>query len=95
MVDLRPLITRTLSFFLGICYLALEILVFSLLSENRNETHFSSFKQKINKVPKKIMDDEAKINDGYLSVKREKIKMEGLQKNENITALEGMMIGRR
>ena len=35
------------------------------------------------------MADEAKINDGYLSVKREKRKMEGLQKNKNITALEG------
>ena len=58
-VGLTPLITRTLSFFLGIFYLALEILAFSLSFENKSEALFSSFKHKINKVTQKLMDDEA------------------------------------
>ena len=89
MVDLTPLITRTLSFFLDICYLALEILVFSLLSKNKSEAPFSSFKHKINEVTQKIMADEAKINEGYLSVKERKERWKAFKRIENLTALEG------
>ena len=53
-VDLTPLIARTLSFFLGICYLALEIPVLSLLSKNKSEALFSSFKHKINQATQKL-----------------------------------------
>ena len=88
-LGLTPLITRMLSFFLGICYLALEIPVFSLPSENKSEALFSLFKHKIKKVTQKVISGEAKINDGYLSVKEGNERWKAFKRIKNLITLEG------
>ena len=62
------LIRRKLSIFYGICYLPLEILVFSFPFENRSESLFSSLYAKNQQSNQKIIDDEANLDDGYLCV---------------------------
>ena len=68
-VGLTPLITGMLSVFLGIFYLSLQIPILSLMFDNKRETPFSFFHHKINKVTQKIMDNKAKADHSYLSVK--------------------------